>query len=41
MPQWDDVLRGADADAIHAYLISIARQSYAAQVREKAAAPGG
>jgi quinohemoprotein ethanol dehydrogenase len=41
MPQWDDVLRGADADAIHAYLISIARQSYMEQVRAKAAAPGG
>jgi len=28
MPPWDDVLSPADADAIHAYLISIAWDAY-------------
>ena len=31
MPGWGDLLKPADADAIHAWLISIARLSYAAQ----------
>lgn len=31
MPQWDDVLTEADADAIHAYLIDLAWQGYDAQ----------
>jgi quinohemoprotein ethanol dehydrogenase len=28
MPRWDDVLSQADVDAIHAYVISIARTAY-------------
>ena len=31
MPQWDDVLSDADADAVHAYLISEAWKAYDAQ----------
>ena len=31
MPQWDDVLDDDDADAMHAYLISIAWEAYRAQ----------
>jgi quinohemoprotein ethanol dehydrogenase len=31
MPGWSDVLTPADADAIHAWLISIARRAYAVQ----------
>jgi len=31
MPQWDDVLSEADADAIHAYLISLAWDAYRAE----------
>lgn len=31
MPQWDDVLDDAQADAIHAYLIDLAWQTYTAQ----------
>ena len=31
MPQWDDVLDDDDADAMHAYLISIAWVAYRAQ----------
>jgi quinohemoprotein ethanol dehydrogenase len=33
MPRWDDVLSGADADAIHAYLIALSAQAYDAQQR--------
>jgi quinohemoprotein ethanol dehydrogenase len=38
MPAWGDVLTPADAEAIHAWLISIARSSYAAQQRGRHAA---
>ena len=31
MPQWDDVLSAADAEAIHAYLINLAWEGYRAQ----------
>ncbi|MEP7311400.1 MAG: PQQ-dependent dehydrogenase, methanol/ethanol family [Pseudomonadota bacterium] len=31
MPQWDDALSATQVDAIHAYLISLAHQAYAAQ----------
>jgi quinohemoprotein ethanol dehydrogenase len=31
MPQWDDVLSPADAEAIHAWLIAVQRQAYADQ----------
>ena len=31
MPQWDDVLSDADADALHAYLIDLAQKAYEAQ----------
>jgi hypothetical protein len=37
MPQWDDVLSAADAEAIHAYLIDLSWQAYNAQQQ---AAPG-
>jgi quinohemoprotein ethanol dehydrogenase len=39
MPGWGDVLKPADADAIHAWLISIARLSYAAQQRSAVKPP--
>ncbi|HEU4619754.1 MAG TPA: c-type cytochrome, partial [Gammaproteobacteria bacterium] len=35
MPQWDDVLNDAQADAIHAYLIDLAQRAYDAQERAK------
>jgi quinohemoprotein ethanol dehydrogenase len=38
MPRWDDVLSPADAKAIHAYVISIARQMYDEDAGERAAA---
>jgi quinohemoprotein ethanol dehydrogenase len=39
MPQWDDVLTQEDADAIHAYLISIAQQAWQAEQSGRAADP--
>ena len=36
MPQWDDEFSEADADAMHAYLISLAWQGYRAQESGKA-----
>jgi quinohemoprotein ethanol dehydrogenase len=35
MPQWDDVLDDAQADAIHAYLIDLAQHAYDAQQQAK------
>jgi quinohemoprotein ethanol dehydrogenase len=35
MPGWGDVLSAADADAIHAYLVGVAAQAYAAQEKSR------
>ena len=42
MPQWDDVLSTADADAIHAYLISVSWKAYneqQAKIKEQTSSP--
>ena len=40
MPQWDDVLNEAQADAIHGYLISIAWDAYNKELANSAPASG-